>query len=329
MKRIMMSAVALLVAGTAQATNNDYYWIGGGADADWNTAANWLGGSTPANDDYAYIDGHAVSVGAQTAYISATYITNGSVTVNSGGHLRAAGGGNFHSTQIGIGSGNAGSYNVTGGTGEVRWSEVGKDVGSTGIMTVSGGTLKATGSPTPGGFSLFLGANVAGTDAGTGSLVISGDGTLEITDGVRLGSSEGSGTGNFGVLGSSGTMSIGSWEQNGGSTLDLGVDAGGLSVINISTGPATFESGAFLDVDYFNGGAGVGTWTVMEVAAGDIVDNGLAFAAGVDTDIWSFAVDNSGANGVLTVTAIPEPGTLGLIAAFGGGILLIRRRFTN
>ena len=45
----------------------------------------------------------------------------------------------------------------------------------------------------------------------------------------------------------------------------------------------------------------------MEVENGDIVDNGLAFAPGVDTSIWSFSVDNSGANGKLVVTAAGEP----------------------
>jgi hypothetical protein len=33
--------------------------------------------------------------------------------------------------------------------------------------------------------------------------------------------------------------------------------------------------------------------------------------------------------GAVTVEAIPEPGTIGLVAVFGGGILLIRRRFIS
>ena len=38
-----------------------------------------------------------------------------------------------------------------------------------------------------------------------------------------------------------------------------------------------------------------------------------------------FSVENSGAAGS-TLTVIPEPATLGLVAAFGGGVLFIRRR---
>lgn len=48
-------------------------------------------------------------------------------------------------------------------------------------------------------------------------------------------------------------------------------------------------------------------------------------------DVWTIAENGVGyefseSTGVLTVT-VPEPATLGLIAAFGGGILFIRRRF--
>ena len=106
----------------------------------------------------------------------------------------------------------------------------------------------------------------------------------------------------------------GTWVQNAGSTLKLGVDVGGVRKILIkdsataTTGTsATFASGSLLDVGYYNGGwgagSGGGTWTVMEVENGEIIDNGIAFAAGVNTSIWSFSIDNSGANGLLKVTA--------------------------
>ena len=93
------------------------------------------------------------------------------------------------------------------------------------------------------------------------------------------------------------------------------VDAGGCTPIFIhdnqnvglnTPSSATFENGAILDVGHLVGDGG-GTWTVMEVENGDIDDQGLAFAAGVDTSVWSFTVDNSGVNGKLLVTAVGDP----------------------
>ncbi|MDF7801632.1 PEP-CTERM sorting domain-containing protein [Pontiellaceae bacterium B1224] len=53
----------------------------------------------------------------------------------------------------------------------------------------------------------------------------------------------------------------------------------------------------------------------------------LRDGANVGTFAENFSVVGDVA-GVYTITAIPEPATLGLIGAFGGAILFIRRRFT-
>jgi len=138
---------------------------------------------------------------------------------------------------------------------------------------------------------------------------------------VQLGSATAAGTGSFTVMGSQATKigvgdagndADGVWNQHAGSSLVLRFDIGGVTPIflhdnsNTDGTSATFANGSILDVDHLAGGGG-GTWTVMEVENGNIVDNGLAFASGVDTSVWSFSVDNSGVNGKLVVTAAGDP----------------------
>ena len=48
---------------------------------------------------------------------------------------------------------------------------------------------------------------------------------------------------------------------------------------------------------------------------------------GAAIDASSFAANFEVTNGGQTLSAVPEPATLGLIMAFGGGVLFIRRRF--
>ncbi|VGO22445.1 PEP-CTERM sorting domain-containing protein [Pontiella sulfatireligans] len=72
-------------------------------------------------------------------------------------------------------------------------------------------------------------------------------------------------------------------------------------------------------------GAFSDTFTLGSVGAGDYIF--IAWTSTSDdteapsTQLPKFAVDN------IVLETIPEPATLGLIAAFGGGIMFIRRRF--
>ncbi|MDF7825554.1 PEP-CTERM sorting domain-containing protein [Pontiellaceae bacterium B12227] len=56
---------------------------------------------------------------------------------------------------------------------------------------------------------------------------------------------------------------------------------------------------------------------------GDLTDTLVGAVAGGQNDANSVTMDRT----VSQMTVIPEPATLGLITAFGGGILIIRRRF--
>jgi hypothetical protein len=115
----------------------------------------------------------------------------------------------------------------------------------------------------------------------------------------------------------------------------MAIDSTGVTSIFIddkdsaTTDPyAQFLDGAILDMSFSGTPAVGGTWTLMELENNDIEDLGLELASGDAAAGWSFNVDNTGANGLLTATyVIPEPATLGMIAAMGGGILFIRRRF--
>lgn len=94
----------------------------------------------------------------------------------------------------------------------------------------------------------------------------------------------------------------GFWIQNSGSILRLRIDdippvlGGGIRPIDVverggGGGNVTFEAGALLDVDFLNEELEFGgTWTAMRWH-GELTDNGLAFAEGVDTVIWSFEFD--------------------------------------
>ncbi|MDF7799029.1 hypothetical protein P4C99_06115 [Pontiellaceae bacterium B1224] len=191
-----------------------------------------------------------------------------------------------------IGFDGTGIYNLSGGTLDNQRENFVVD-GASSIITISGGTL-------------LTAANARMRDSGT--FRVEGTGASSIQIG---GSASGNGT----------------WGQNTGGLLDILIDGTATGVTKIEVvgvdGDVTFDTASYLNVD-FAGAENLGTFVVMEWD-GEVLANNLAFDPSVDTDVWSFNVDE--ANKQLTVTAIPEPATLGLVAAFGGTVLFIRRRF--
>ncbi len=71
---------------------------------------------------------------------------------------------------------------------------------------------------------------------------------------------------------------------------------------------------ASLSLNYDNTAATVGNWVALRIERTDVAD---APVAKWNSTAW---IDD------VTVTAIPEPATLGMVALFGGGILFIRRK---
>lgn len=113
------------------------------------------------------------------------------------------------------------------------------------------------------------------------------------------------------------------------------------------TAPANSTIDLNLGIDVFNGAVTVGT------GDGDLVDQTLNLVYTTDNNGWTqttynFTATSSSATlrfidqglvlnaasstggdqliDSVSITAIPEPATLGLVAAFGGGIMFIRRR---
>jgi hypothetical protein len=81
--------------------------------------------------------------------------------------------------------------------------------------------------------------------------------------------------------------------------------------------------------------------TLMTISTVDTFSQTVALSdgsfGGGDFAVFRFKIDDfentannsqwDVANGSMTLDVIPEPATLGLVAAFGGGIVFIRRRF--
>ena len=291
----------------------DTFWEGSVSTA-WENPLNWLNNLSAFDKSYVFIDNGTVNyTDSSVADINLRgfRITDG--TLNLSADLDA------HDLASATSYMN-GTTNHTAGIFDVNVLELGSITGSSALYNLSDGELRVR--RVKNGHSLYLGSNNNATDAGNATLTISG-GQLRTRSGIKLGDESSSGTGKFTVLGAdASTISVGGantdndgfWVQNSGSTLEVGIDFTGVTPIVLvdsdsdATGTtATFENGSLLDVNYYNITEGGGTWTVMEVVNGDIIDNGLAFAPGVDTNIWSFAIDNNGANGRLTVSAIGDP----------------------
>jgi hypothetical protein len=201
-------------------------------------------------------------------------------------------------------NGNTGVINQSGGVWEMNQDlAIGIGSGCTGVFNLSGGTVI-------NGRGKFT----VGESGATGTMTISGgnfntDGTARIYD-----------DGTFSVVGSAATSigigtagtTDGSWMQDSGSLLRVQIDQTPIGVTSIfindygdnGGGDVTFESGSELDVDFAGSFTNGGTFTVMEWE-GNLTDNGLVFAAGVDTSVWSFNLDS--ANKRLTVTAFGDP----------------------
>ncbi len=338
---------ALCVAGTFLACTTAQAgwttWNNSSGDGKWETAANWSAGA-PTYSSQAPIIGSLATAGPVTASsgtYSFTYMRVGVEATHPIGKLIVSGadltsGGTNTRNGFGYGSGNSGTLDISSGSltfnNNTNNTSIGSAGATSGTVNQTGGTLRFAGGT---GTSVSM-----GTTNGAGLFNFTA-GTLETREGFTV-FTAGTGTSVFHVNGYDASSSIqiggtsddynGAWEQATGATLSISVDGGtaqGSTLINVGTGTngtkdgkATFASGSFLDLD-FKSGAQSGTWTILS-AAGGITDNGLAFASGVDTDVWSFGITG---NDLWVTAAVPEPSAFALIMG-GSALLLIggRRR---
>ncbi|MEX0653058.1 MAG: PEP-CTERM sorting domain-containing protein [Phycisphaeraceae bacterium] len=331
-------AAALIWPAPAHAA--DVVWDGGGADDFWSTDENWDTDAVPSDSDDVYV-GNASSS-------SNPVIINSAVDVNrlnighdaannpESGYVTLTGGALSTAKQARIGhfAGGYGKLNIEGGTVEFVAGNSNDawliGLNGTGVVNISGGTVIGQG----GGDETLL-----GTDAGNGTMSISGAANITFSESFTVGGGTGSGTlvldGSITGGGSDVVMNRGGSNRMqflDNSTLRAVIDQDAIDDPDVmrqilftstqnSSSNVLFADGSLLDLGFASGVTPAsGTWTLVSTAAG-LTDNGLALAPGVDAG-WSFSTDG----GQLTVSYIPEPTSASAMLILGGMIGLMRHR---
>ena len=213
-----------------------------------------------------------------------------------------------------------GTFNLSGGelsVGGVYGGFASGSTGSTSTFNFNGGTLQATGNN--GNFMSGLTmANVqnggAFIDTNGKSITISQN---LLSDPSVIGGTDGgltlNSSGHTGTLILSGTGNT----YNGNTTVDNGtlqIDTGFLA----GTSTVSIANNAKMILDYS------GTDTIAGLILGGVVQGPGVYGYGQLGS--SFFASSGGTNGTLTIAAVPEPATLGLMGLAGLGILLLPRR---
>lgn len=268
-KRLISSTalmLMLIVAGTAQGAT----WIGAaGATNAWETAGNWSPSGAPAGV-YVLINNGG------TARITTTIVTNSYVTIGSSvgsGYVIQDGGSltlTNAATSSYIGNAGAGGYTLNTGTLTVKGPSATTPVLYVGYATNGKGTLNVgTGCIVAVGGDLRVGAGGSTSSRGTGTAVVNG-GTLTVSGANFYNSVYGTGslivsnngTVNAGALwttyysGDVGTITVAS-----GGTLNvansLRVGQAGTGEMTINGGTVNVTGGQFLGASWNAGSTGI------------------------------------------------------------------------
>ena len=200
-------------------------------------------------------------------------------------------------------------------------------VGKPGALDMTGGTLDITtgmyiGTAGATGKGEGSSATLSGVVASVGGLIEVGSSDANDPGLLKL-----TGTGSLSATGDDTGIYVATFEINGGSQtiglqdflLQSGSDSvlklSGSGVSTISAVTATFSNGSILNVDDLS--VAEATYKVVD-ATGSITDNGLAFAPGTDPNMWSFEVDDTNNDLLLTYGEAP-PETYTLTVNFGTG----------
>lgn len=333
---------AIVVASGSTAHGQADNWTGSGDGTTFLDGANWDTGNVPGvipGSDLPFLSTNNIdgpftvnrSVDSNTARVN---VRGGSVLNITGGiHGDDRSGANIFNY---IGDDGSGTVNQSGGEFNIGH---GVRIGVGVTATTRDGTYNLTG----GDLIVYRGSNSIvepftfgrpsmeiGDTAGQALFEISG-GSLSTRGGVHIGQN-----GTFSVKGSnpvdigSTRSADGSWIQHG--TLKAAIGAAGFNDILVDDVDdnagvfGIFRPTSLLDLSFDGIAPVAGTWTLMTVENTDILDEGLALAGGTDPN-WSFAIDNTGTDGLLTATyavSIPEPSSLALLGL--GGLVLVGRR---
>ena len=320
--RVCVAVVLVAVLGRSASADN---YTGFGPDNEFSTAANWDTNAVPSVGVFSFIDGQFTVERSVNSENDRTRVRGGAVlSINGGVHVDSRSGANTYSF-VGGASG-SGTVNHLAGTWNVAHGlrVGGGAAASAGSYHLTGGLLRISrGSnafldPAPAGGRPSL--EVGGVDAASAGLFEILGGAMETRGPVHV-----LDTGTFSVVGSGATsIGIGSigtgdggWFQKAGGTLRARVNARGLTPIfvdDVDDGIdnqilALFEDGSRLDLGFEDIDPVAGTWTLLEAENTAITDLGLMLTDQTAANPgWSFTVDNSGGNGLLTATFTPVIG---------------------
>ncbi|MDF7805975.1 carbohydrate-binding protein [Pontiellaceae bacterium B12219] len=318
-KKLLIGMGLSMAWGSVQAD----VWTGAGDGVSYEDALNWNPSTNAFAGSTRDIDGAFTVNRAVDVTVDRTFVQGGAtLNVTAGTHADGRAGNTIRNF---VGNGSKGTVNVSG---ESTVYDVGHVLAiahssnSDGTVRLTGGTLNVGrggnslisgyGGIFTRGHAVSIGGN-NGNSGVTGLMEISG-GLLKTRTGLAVGMN-----GTLSIVGSGAGILLGGSNDDAGwfalsadGRLKATVDAGGITRIfvedkdNSSTlnPTAELQAGSLLEVTRTTEYGG--TWTLLEVENGTITNNGIAFAEGVDTNIWSFNVDNSGPNGILTITATGE-----------------------
>ena len=324
-----------------EAADTALVWSDGNGNGNWNEDGNW---------DNVY----GTDYGVPGGNIAHAFITNGTANITpasqppgavvrtyvggtGGAILNVGASANFGRFYIGESSGETGTVNLTSGTlTQTVDQEFHIGVGGIGTINISGGTLQGTdvvrigknaGSDgtvdmTGGTFEsgrLFIGSG------GNGLLEVESNATLTVNGYINMAN----GPGTFNVKGSGSTIELHRLAVNAGKghTLNLFMDAGGISVIDVKNMNAGFAyaSEALLtdlkivvdELPGFSGGVG-DTFDVIKAEGGITTSTGFSVSSQVYGLDFTAAVVTVGSDQVLRLTAIPGAAMLELV--WGGAV---------
>jgi hypothetical protein len=341
MKTSKKTGIAVGVAMLALMSQaQDNIWTGD-TDNDFNTAGNWsLGAPSGANLINIALSGANVTMSAESANnIHSVYVggaTAGAAPIlNISQNLRINDGGNRT-----LGAGNTGSdthgvVNHTAGTvspQRIHISAVGANSGSnrSGTYNFSGGAIDVS--------SMQIGQ----FQSDTAVLNLSGTGTVGVSGLVQMNRFGGSSTLN--VTGGGVTIDFGgdfTLNQNGSpgsSTINATIDGTGFSTIGVA-GDVQFNKTGVVNRTSFNLALGSGyehtentTYTILD-ATGNFTGLGVFGNVSdgqeltVDGNLFRADYVTDGPESQFTITAIPEPATIGLLGIGALITMVVRRRY--
>jgi pectin methylesterase-like acyl-CoA thioesterase len=215
------------------------------------------------------------------------------------------------------------TWNLTGSTAAMNFGCMAVGESGTALFNQTAGTVTLDSITYSGESALTnLGLRLAQSGSGTGTYKISGGSLLVDQGGLTLGytwaGASSGGTGNFQVVGGDSSIDItGNYQENTRSILTAEINSTGLSTIDV-TGNVSFASGSLLDIIQDNS-LTLGSKFILMSWNG--IETGTPTLSTTDANNWTFSL----ANNELTLTYVPEPASMGLLA-FGLLTLAAPRR---